>query len=830
MRRVVRAIPIAVGLIVVLAAAAGFWASSRLHASLPQLDGRIELRGLNAPVAVTRDALGVPTIRGTTREDVARATGFLHAQDRFFQMDLARRRAAGELSDLVGARALVLDREIRIHRFRDEARRAVALLQPRDRAILEAYSAGVNRGLHALGAPPFEYLMLTQTPRDWLPEDSLLVVLSMFITLQDADGSYEATLATMHDVLPASMVDFLAPRGTEWDSAVDGTEFTTPPIPGPEIYDLRHRRKGKPSITLPPPKPEEVENPKPQIPNPKSQLALGNWLTPSGWESGVDRDDREAAIGSNSFAVAGSLTNDGAALVANDMHLAVRVPNTWYRAVLEWTDETPRRLIGVTLPGVPALVTGSNTYVAWGFTNTYADWTDIVLIDVDPTNADRYRTKDGWRSFEHHDEVIRIAGGRDVHLDVLWTIWGPVIDPDYHGRPRALRWVAHSAERLASTVAPLESAHTIEEAFDVVNGLGVPGQNMVVADRSGRIGWTIFGALPRRVGMDGQLPTSWSDGARGWDGWLSSAEYPRIVNPDRGRLWTANARVVGGDMLARLGDGSYEIGSRARIIRDRLLARDRFGVRDLLDIQLDAHAGFLARWRDLLLRTLTPSAVASHADRGEFRDVVDSGWSGVAAPDSAAYRLTRMFREEISDRAIAFLLSECYDADPMFDYKNVRRRDGPIWKLVNEQPMHLLDPQFASWNDLLLDAVDTVITRVRAEHGGPLKERVWSEFNQTLYRHPLSAGVPLLGRWLDMPAVPLPGDLYTPNMHWRINAPSERMIVSPGHEDTGIMHMPTGQSGHPLSPFYNNSHDAWVRGEPTPFLPGPAEHTLMLSP
>jgi penicillin amidase len=176
----------------------------------------------------------------------------------------------------------------------------------------------------------------------------------------------------------------------------------------------------------------------------------------------------------------------------------------------------------------------------------------------------------------------------------------------------------------------------------------------------------------------------------------------------------------------------------------------------LLDIQLDAHAGFLARWRDLLLRTLTPGAVASHADRGEFRDVVDSGWSGVAAPDSAAYRLTRMFREEISDRAIAFLLSECYDADPMFDYKNVRRRDGPIWKLVNEQPMHLLDPQFASWNDLLLDAVDTVITRVRAEHGGPLKERVWSEFNQTLYRHPLSAGVPLLGRWLDMPAVPLP--------------------------------------------------------------------------
>jgi len=850
-RRVVRAIPIAVGLIVVLGAGGGFWASSRLRASLPQLDGRLELRGLTAPVIVTRDALGIPTIRGMTREDVARATGFLHAQDRFFQMDLARRRAAGELSDLVGARALMIDREIRIHRFRDEARRAVALLQSRDRAILDAYSAGVNSGLHTLGASPFEYLMLRQTPRDWLPEDSLLVVLSMFITLQDADGSYEATLATMHDVLPGAVVDFLAPRGTQWDSPVDGSDFTMPAIPGPDVYDLRHRRSGKPAITLPPPQPEEVRNPKPQIPNPKSQLAVarefafGSWFTPSSWELGVDS---EAGVGSNSFAVAGSLTNDGAALVANDMHLAVRVPNTWYRAMLEWTDRSARlqadrsvrlqpdqsvtthRLIGVTLPGVPALVTGSNTHVAWGFTNTYADWTDIVLLDIDPASPDRYRTPDGWRTFEHHDEVVRIAGGRDVQLDAQWTIWGPVIDPDYHGRPRALRWVAHSAERLASTVAPLESASTIEDAFDAVNGLGVPGQNMVVADRSGRIGWTIFGAVPRRVGMDGQLPTSWSDGARGWDGWLSSAEYPRIVNPDRGRLWTANARVVGGDMLAKLGDGSYEIGSRARIIRDRLLARDRFGVRDLLDIQLDAHAVFLARWRDLLLLTLTPSALANHPDRAEFRDVVDSGWSGVAAPDSAAYRLTRMFREDASDRVIAFLLSECYEADPMFDYKNVRRRDGPIWALVNEQPMHLLDPQFASWNDLLLDAVDTVITRVRAEHPGPLKERAWSEFNQTLYRHPLSGGVPLFGRWLDMAATPLPGDLYTPNMHWRINAPSERMIVSPGHEDTGIMHMPTGQSGHPLSPFYSNSHDAWVRGEATPFLPGPVAHTLTLTP
>ena len=837
-RRAVRAIPIALALLVVCGAIGAIWGRARLQASLPQLDGRLQLRGLSAPVSVARDSLGIPTIRGATRADVARATGFLHAQDRFFQMDVARRRAAGELSDLVGRRALMLDSEIRIHRFRDEAHRAVALLTPGDRAVLEAYTSGVNSGLHALGAPPFEYLMLRQTPRDWAPEDSLLVVLSMFITLQDADGSYEATLATMHDVLPAPVVDFLAPRGTEWDSAVDRSTFPHTQVPGPDVYDVRHRRRGKPPIALPPPKPEDVRR---HLPIPKSEFpdvvfAFGRWSTAWGWELGADDD---AAIGSNNFAVAAALTDDGGALVANDMHLAVRVPNTWYRATLEWEDgggrpqpdgDNTHRLIGLTLPGVPALVAGSNTYVAWGFTNTYADWTDLVLLDVDAADSNRYRTPDGWRRFEHHDEVIRVAGGRDAHLDVLWTVWGPLIEPDHRRRPRALRWVAHSAERLASTVTPLETARTIEEAFDAVNGLGVPGQNMVVADRSGRIGWTIFGSLPRRVGMDGQLPTSWSDGARGWNGWLSPEEYPRLINPDRGRLWTANARVVGGDMLAKLGDGSYEIGSRARIIRDRLFARDRFGVRDLLDIQLDARAVFLTRWRDLILRTLTPVVVTGHPDRAEFRDVVDRGWSGVAAPDSAAYRLTRMFREEVSERVIAFVLSECYEADPVFDYRNVRRRDGPIWTLVNEQPMNFLDPRFAHWNDLLVDAVDTVVARVRDEHRGALKDRVWSEFNQTLYRHPLSAGVPLLGRWLDMPAQRLPGDLYTPNMHWGVNAPSQRMIVSPGHEDRGVMHMPTGQSGHPLSPFYANSHEAWVRGEPTPFLPGRTEHTLTLTP
>src|SRR5688572_20964765 len=224
----------AAGLIMLSAIGAGLWARGQLQGSLPQLGGTYTIPGLSSRVTVTRDALGIPTIRGATREDVARATGFVHAQERFFQMDLTRRRAAGELSALVGARALIADVPIRLHRFRAEAARAVALLTADDRALLEAYAAGVNAGLAALAKPPFEYLLLGQTPEPWRIDDSLLVVLSMFITLQDADGSYESTLGTMHDVLPPEMASFLASPGTEWDAPIVGERFSVPAIPGPE--------------------------------------------------------------------------------------------------------------------------------------------------------------------------------------------------------------------------------------------------------------------------------------------------------------------------------------------------------------------------------------------------------------------------------------------------------------------------------------------------------------------------------------------------------------------------------------------------------------------
>jgi penicillin amidase len=477
----------------------------------------------------------------------------------------------------------------------------VARAGPDERAFLEAYAAGVNAGLGALGARPFEYLLLRSDPVPWRPEDSALCLLAMFIQLQEDPSHRQSRLAYMCDALPPKLFAFLAPAGTEWDAPLTGAPFPQPPVPGPEVCDLRRLSLPGPAAV---PEPEEPEFP-----------------------------------GSNNWALAGTRTPDGRAILANDMHLAITVPNTWYRASLVWPGH---QVTGVTLPGTGAVAVGSNGRVAWGFTNSYGDFRDLVILEQPAHDPDSYLTPAGPRKFEHARETIHVKGAADVPLDLLETIWGPVVDTDHKGRRRALRWVAHDPEAL-NFHAGLEAAGSVAEAMAVANRAGIPAQNFVCADADGHIGWTIMGRLPRRVGFDGGVPVSWADGKRRWDGWLTPEEYPRIVDPPGGQLWTANARVVDGAWLARLGDGGYDLGARARQIRDDLSVLKGARERDMLAVQLDDRALFLARWQKLLLRTLDAQAVRGHPRRAEMRRLV-AGWGGRAAPDSAGYRLVRGFR------------------------------------------------------------------------------------------------------------------------------------------------------------------------------------------
>jgi penicillin amidase len=246
-------------------------------------------------------------------------------------------------------------------------------------------------------------------------------------------------------------------------------------------------------------------------------------------------------------------------------------------------------------------------------------------------------------------------------------------------------------------------------------------------------------------------------------------------------------------------------------------------------IQLDDRALFLARWRDLLLRTLDPAAVAGDPRRAEFRRLVES-WGGRASVDSAGYRLVRAFRGTLAEDVFGAVTARCKAADARFDYVGqVWRFEGPLWALATQRPAHLLSARFRTWDDQLLAAVDRVIETL-GEQEGALADRTWGERNTTRVQHPLSLAVPSLARWLDMPRIPLPGDSHMPRFQSPRAGASERMAVSPGREAEGYFHMPGGQSGHPLSAHYGDGHRAWATGEATPFLPGPAVHTLALKP
>jgi penicillin amidase len=776
----------------VLAAGVAGWAALHLLRSRPRLDGELRLADLSASVRIERDKWGVPSVQAENRDDAAFALGFLHAQDRFFQMDLLRRSAAGELAALVGRAALGFDRELRVHRFRHVARRILPTL-PRSRT-LDAYARGVNAGLDQLGASPFEYMLLRVQPQAWRPEDTILVVLAMYLDLQSSAAGIESSLGVAYDVLPAPLADFIAARGTQWDAPLRGDAAPAPPLPGAEVYDLRRRAQ--------------------------RQRDAPSW---------VGLQHEPVVRGSNSWAVAGSLCADGAALLAGDMHLDLRVPNIWYRASLSWSTAGGERwrVTGVTLPGTPVVVSGSNGHVAWAFTNSMVDVSDLVVLQPAGDSGRRYRTTDGIRSLETHLELIEVRGADADTLTVHESVWGPIIDRDHAGRRRAYRWIAHDDEAVNLGLLDMETAGSLEAALAAANRTRIPAQNCIVADERGRIGWTLMGPIPRRYGFDGRLPSSWADGTRGWSGVLAPHEYPRLIDPPHGRLWTANARVLSGELLRRVGDGGYVLGARAQQIRDALFALRRPTARDLLRLQLDNRAVFLERWRALLLDVLARKAGDASSAQHEAPALVE-GWGGRAAVESVGYRIVRAFRDAVSDAVLRPLLAPCRELEPRLRAWHFRQREGAVWALVEARPAHLLDRRFEHWEALLSACADSTLARLQAL--GPLRERTWGERNTSRIRHPLSGAIPLVSRWLDMAPQPLPGDSNMPRVQSPSTGASQRLVVSPGREEMGFFHMPCGQSGHPLSPFYRNSHGAWESGQPTPFLPGATRHTLVLSP
>ncbi|HJU26287.1 MAG TPA: penicillin acylase family protein, partial [Rhodanobacteraceae bacterium] len=728
-----------------------------LAGSRPQASGTVRVQGLSAPVTIARDADGVPTITARSRGDLAWALGFVHGQERFFQMDLQRRDAAGELSALVGKAALKVDEDHRRHRFRALAARELESLPHSQRRWIDAYTRGVNAGLAHLSVRPWEYLLLGAKPQPWTDADTILTVDAMYLDLnQNGGNARELNIARLRAVLPRALTDFLLAPAPRWEAPMQGGRSEPVPVPVASVFDLRTRASG--------------------------DVALDR-----GRRAIVATDLADTGIGSNGFAVGGALTG-GAALLANDPHLHLRVPNIWFRARLRYPDPSdPNEIIdlnGLTLPGAPAMVIGSNGHVAWGFTNSEGDWMDWVRVIRDPQDPSRYETPDGWAPIRRHDEVIHVKGAPDVHFPVQDTIWGPVMANAPDGTPLALAWIAQDPRAVNLDLTKLETATTVDQALSIAPTLGIPPQNLVVADAQGHIGWSIAGSvIPIRTGFDPSQPADWSQPGIGWTGFATPQQAPRIEDPPGSRIWTANQRIVSGDALALIGDGGYDQGARAQQIRDDLLARDHLIPRDMLDIQLDDRAVFLARWQKLLLSVLAASQDPALDPLKPFV----ATWQARAATDSVGYRIVRMFRDQVREKVLAPFAARAAAKWKDFEWPTPAVGEYAAWTLVTQKPAWLLDPRYKDWNALLAGSAREVADEL-AQPPGSLADRTWGERNTAQIDNPLSVVLPgWLARFVDMPHDPLPGDNDMPRVLHPAFGASMRIDVQPGNEAHGIL-------------------------------------------
>ncbi|MDR8523039.1 penicillin acylase family protein [Shewanella fidelis] len=763
MHRKIKIALLATSSLAAVAAIGTYWAFS---SSLPKLSDSVNSPQVSAKVTLERDRLGTAIISADNRQDAAYGLGYAHGQDRFFQMDLLRRNAAGELAEIFGEKALELDKRRRFHQLRKRANTIAATLPPQHLALLNSYAQGVNDAVAAQKVASFEYLVTGATPKPWVVADSLLVIFSMYLDLQGNTIKRDLALTQVENLFGADMRQFLT-QASHYQAALDSSVI---PLSDADIPALE----------------------------------------PSLLSQAVARDITEPVeVGSNNWAVTPALTANGKAMLSDDMHLSFAVPIIWYRAQLNYQQQQQSvQLTGVSLPGAPAIVVGSNGRVAWGFTNAYIDTADWIAIDAQTP-------------IYIENETIALADS-EVNYEIEISPYGPV--KQLGEQKYALAWVAHQPYAVDMNLLELDAISTVEEGIELASTMGIPVQNMLLVDDSGNAAWKPAGAFPSRtnpsdvalVPIDFQ-PVNWQQ---------ANQQLPSVVNPEQGRLWSGNSRVVSTKDHQRLGDGGYALGARSVQIRDRLFEAESFAVDDFYQLQLDNQARFLQAWQTLLLSQLERQPQLYAKDIELIKD-----WQACACADSVGYTLVRYFRSQLIDNTFAPLETEL--SKTAISLGPIKRSLEPaMWQLIEQQPASWLASRHKTWADFMLTSYRESRDKLLANYSerGELTDLAWGKVNQLSIQHPFSKQIPMLSGLLDMPTVTGFGDSYMPAVQGRSFGASQRFIVQAGDEQNAIMTVPGGQSGHPLSEFYRAGFDEYATQQSTPLLPGEVIYQLQILP
>ncbi|HKS77213.1 MAG TPA: penicillin acylase family protein [Terriglobales bacterium] len=772
-------------------AAIGFYSIAR--SALPQLDGTLSVPGLSAPVTVTRDHHGIPTIEAANLDDLFFAQGYVTAQDRLWQMDGMRRFAAGELSEILGPDYIKVDKEQRILGMRQAARKALTTFSPENRLRFEDYARGVNAYIDSHHDDlPLEFRILHYQPRPWTPEDSTVIAAQMV-----KDLNHDPNILSREKIL-----DKLGP------------ELAADLYPNSSMHD--HPPTATPSSLEG--KPADDENEEDETPSPSSVTRA------------VPAADRDPfAVGSNDWVVSGAHTVSGKPLLSDDMHLGHQMPNLWFEAHLRSGNYD---VAGVTLPGMPFVVVGHNQRIAWGFTNVGATVEDLY---IETFNAEgKYKTPDGWKDPEHRSEVIHVKGKPDVTVDVILTRHGPIVSDLVPGETRklALRWTLYEGVR--NPFFAVNSAQNWDDFRRAFSEFDAPGQNVVYADVDGNIGYQATGKVPIRAKGDGSYAEDGSTNDYEWTGYIPFDKMPSVYNPPSGIIGTANGRIAPDGYPYSI-SAQWEAPWRTDRIYRVLQSGKKFSSADMLSLQTDIYSAFD---RYAAERFVYAVDHAKNATRKAKQAVeILRSWDGRMSADSAAPTISVRSRIQLTRLLLEPKLGRESPGNPAaLSWKSYRWAQQSVWleSMMLHQPKRWLPDGYDSWDDLLAAAVDAAATHNDAPED--LNSWKWGPYNPVEIQHPIFGNVPFLQNWSGPGIKPQSGSGYTVKAVSRGHGPSERMTVDLSNLDQSTLNLVTGEAGNLFSPYYLDQWKAWYEGTtfPWPFSKSAEEkvkaHQLTLQP
>jgi penicillin G amidase len=773
------------------------WLKGAMRQQLAVLDGQINLPGLSSPVVVRRDGHGIPHIRAANMDDLLEAQGYIVAQDRLWQMDMARRFAAGELAELLGPAVVEHDKLQRTLQIRPSAERLTANMPEDQKRLFEAYSKGVNAYISShQDNLPAEFRLLGYKPRPWQPVDCWLTALNMVARL-----------------------DTLYP----WKLQREKIVAKLPPSLAAELYPTTTFRDHPPGQALPEqaaPQSTAADTPaKEPVSSLDDLLRLRRILNLGSQPCDTCKP------GSNEWVVSGARTSSGMPLLSNDMHLEHSIPDIWHEEDLEAGDF---HVAGVTTPGIPLIVEGHNAHVAWGFTTLNGDVQDVY---VEKTNEHgEYWTSNGWRQPEHEQERIHVRFGRDVVLDVFTTEHGPVISPLLPNETRmlSLKWTLYGSGLRGLPILGMDSASNWTEFRQAASQWWGPTQNVVYADDQGHIGYQAVGLFPiHPAGLSGTpivVTGSPSDSEHEWMGFVPFEQLPTVLDPDSGIIATANARITPDGYTHQLAlnwDQPY----RNQRIWSWLSAHTKLTPADMLTLQTDTYSEVD---HELAQRFASALDRSSHKTK-QLREAANflRSWNGVITTDSVAAEIVDATRQALWP----LILEPKLGAD--WQIYSWQSKNFVQEEMVMKSAPEWLPANYKSWDDLIAAAV----LKGMGDTHAPATLRDWTFGSEHVInvKHPLYGLLPFL-RWTSTGPHQLAGDETTLNHVRGLLGASQRLTVDLSNLDGSTENIVMGESGDPLSQNYLDQFPYWYAGKTftMPFTEAAVDsntrHTLTLVP